>query len=83
MRLARAPGNAYLSRGGPIYLVWGGCRICLEAGDHAKPVVGVFKKSIYETPCQFLAIDAHEMAPRTTHWLQERRWDAPTKGLAW
>ena len=23
------------------------------------------------------------MAPRTTHWFQERPWDGPTKGLAW
>ena len=50
---------------------------------HARPFVGVFEKSIFKRPCQFLAMNAHKMAPRTTQWLQERRWDAPTKGLAW
>ena len=39
--------------------------------------------SLFKRPCQFLAINAHKMAPRTTQWLQERRWDAPTKGLTW
>jgi hypothetical protein len=33
--------------------------------------------------CQLLAINTHEMAPRTRKWLQERGWDAVTKGLAW
>jgi hypothetical protein len=32
---------------------------------------------------QLLAINAHEMAPRTTQWLQERHCDTPTKGLLW
>ena len=40
-------------------------------------------KSILQRPCQFLAINAHKMAPRTSKGLQERAWDAPTKGLLW
>jgi len=50
---------------------------------HARPFVGVSQKSIFKRPCQFLAINAHTMAPRTTQWLQERPWNAPTKGLLW
>ena len=45
--------------------------------------MGVFQKYIYKRTCQVLAINAQEMAPRTTRWLQERQGDAPTKGLAW
>ena len=50
---------------------------------HARPFVGVLQKSIFKRPCQFLAINARKMAPRTTQWLQERPWNAPTKGLLW
>ena len=50
---------------------------------HARPFVGVSHKSIFKRPCQLLAIDAHKMASRTTQWLQERPWNAPTKGLLW
>ena len=50
---------------------------------HARPFVGISQKSIFKRPCQFLAINAHKMAPRTTQWLQERPWNAPTKGLMW
>ena len=32
---------------------------------------------------QLLAINAHEMAPRTRRWLQERGRDTHTKGLLW
>ena len=32
---------------------------------------------------QLLAINAHNMAPRTNQWLQEQTWDNPTKGLVW
>ena len=32
---------------------------------------------------QLLAINTHEMAPRTNQWLQERTWDTPAKGLLW
>ena len=32
---------------------------------------------------QLLVINAHEMAPRTRRWLQERGRDTPTKGLLW
>ena len=32
---------------------------------------------------QLLAINAYKMAPSTGQWLQERVWDAPTKGLLW
>ena len=48
-----------------------------------KALRGGISKSIFQRPCQFLAIDAHKMAPRTNQWLQERTWNAPTKGLAW
>jgi len=48
-----------------------------------KALRGGIPKSIFKRPCQFLAINAHTMAPRTTHWLQERHCDAATKGLAW
>ena len=44
---------------------------------------GGISKSILQGPCQFLAINAHIMAPRTNQWLQERTWNAPTKGLLW
>ena len=48
---------------------------------HARPFVGVSQKSIFKRPCPFLAINAHKKAPRTIQWLQERPWNAPTKGL--
>ena len=48
-----------------------------------KALRGGIPKSILKRPCQFLAINAHKMAPRTTQWLQERHCGAPTKGLAW
>ena len=35
-------------------------------------------KSIFQRRCQYLAINAHEMAPRTGQRLQERVWDTPT-----
>ena len=43
-----------------------------------KALRGGISKSILHRPCQFLAINAHEMAPRTKRWLQERRRDTPT-----
>jgi len=45
---------------------------------HARLFVGVdpISKSILQRPCQFLAINAHKMAPRTSKGLQERAWDA-------
>ena len=52
-------------------------------GDHARPFVGVSQKSIFQRHCHFLAINAYKMAPITTQWLQERPWNAPTKGLLW
>ena len=48
-----------------------------------KALRGGISKSILQRPCQFLAINAHKMAPTTTRWLQERPWNAPTKGLLW
>ena len=45
--------------------------------------MGVSQKSIFKRPGQLWAINAHKMAPRTTQWLQERPWNAPTKGLLW
>ena len=45
---------------------------------HARLLVGVSQKSIFKRPCQFLAINAHKMAPITGRWLQERGRDAPT-----
>ena len=48
-----------------------------------KALRGGISKSIFQRPCQFLAVNAHKMAPRTNQWLQERTWNAPTKGLAW
>ena len=50
---------------------------------HARPFVGVSQKSIFKRPCQFLAINALKMAQKMTQWLQERPWNAPTKGLLW
>jgi hypothetical protein len=37
----------------------------------------------FQQTLSILAINAHKMAQRTTQWLQERHWNAPTKGLAW
>ena len=48
-----------------------------------KALRGGISKSIIQRPCQFLAINAHKMAPRTSKGLQERAWDAPTKGHLW
>ena len=48
-----------------------------------KVLRGGISKSILKRPCQFLAINAHKMAPRTNQWLQERTWDTPTYGLLW
>jgi hypothetical protein len=45
--------------------------------------VGVSQKSISKRPCRFLAINTHKMDPRTSQGLQERAWDAPSKGLLW
>ena len=45
---------------------------------HPRLFVGVSQKSIFNRPCQFLATNAHKMAPRTSKGLQERAWDAPT-----
>ena len=45
---------------------------------HAGLFVGVSQKSILNRACQVLAINAHEMAPRTRRWLQERGRDTPT-----
>ena len=39
---------------------------------------GGISMSIFQRRCQYLAINAHEMAPRTGRWLQERGRDAPT-----
>ena len=50
---------------------------------HPRSFVGVSQKSICNRPCQFLAINAHKMAPRTKRRLQERRRDTPTKDLLW
>ena len=50
---------------------------------HPGPFVGVSQKSIFKRPCQFLALNAHQMAPRTRRWLQERGRDTPPKGLLW
>jgi len=55
-------------------------RVSIE-GEGFKPpkaLRGGISKSILQRPCQFLAINAHEMAPRTKRWLQERRRDTPT-----
>ena len=51
--------------------------------NHARPFVGISQKSISKRPCQFLAINAHKMAPRPSQWPQDRTWDTPTKGLLW
>ena len=40
-----------------------------------KALRGGISKSISQRPCQALAMN--------TKWLQERTWNAPTKGLAW
>ena len=48
-----------------------------------KVLRGGISKSILKRPCQFLAINAHKMAPRTNQWIQERTWDTPTYGLLW
>jgi len=48
-----------------------------------KALRGGISKSIFKRPCQFLAINAYTLAPRTSKRLQERAWDTPTKGLLW
>ena len=57
----------------------------LEDQVHAprKALRGGMSKSFFKRCCQLLAINAHKMAPRTSQGLQERAWDAPTKGLEW
>ena len=52
-------------------------------GGPPRALRGGISKSIFQRGCQYLAINAHEMAPRTTQWFQERHWNAPTKGLLW
>ena len=37
----------------------------IEDGTHPRPFVGVSQKSIFKSPCQVLASNAHKMAPRT------------------
>jgi hypothetical protein len=49
-----------------------------DCGDPPKVLRGSISKSILQRPCQFLAINAHKMAPRTSKGLQERAWEAPT-----
>ena len=49
----------------------------------ARSFVGISQKSIFKRPCQVLAMNALKMAARTTQWLQERPWNAPTKDLLW
>ena len=51
--------------------------------SHPRLFGGVSQKSISNRPCQFLAINAHKVAPRPHQRLQDRTWDAPTKGLLW
>ena len=85
---------ASLSRANSAYLVFdhflrgwremrrkGSCK--LRARTPRKALRGGISKSIPQRPCHFLAINAHKMAPRTSKGLQERAWDAPTKGLLW
>ena len=48
-----------------------------------KALRGGMSKSFVKRCCQLLATNAHKMAPRTSQGLQERAWDAPTKGLEW
>ena len=48
-----------------------------------KALRGGMSKSLFKRCCQLSAINAHKMAPRTSQGLQERAWDAPTKGLEW
>ena len=40
-------------------------------------------KVIFKRCCQLLTIKAYRMGARTSQGLQERAWDAPTKGLEW
>ena len=63
----------------------GGVAVSYERGTPVPPKAlrGGISKSILQRPCQFLAINAHEMAPRTRRWLQERGRDAPTYGPLW
>ena len=44
---------------------------------------GGIQKPFDKRCCQLFAINAHKMAPRSSQGLQERAWDAPTKGLEW
>ena len=53
-----------------------------HGGVPRKALRGGILKSFFQRPCQFLVINAHKMAPRTNQRLQERTWNAPTKGLA-
>jgi hypothetical protein len=48
-----------------------------------KALRGGISKSSFQRRFQYLAINAHKMAPRTGRWLQERGRDAPTYGLLW
>ena len=62
---------------GPASLHAGGVRRC-----HARPFDTSIKSHFWKISL-LLAINAHEMAPRTNQWLRERTWDTPTKGLVW
>ena len=48
-----------------------------------KALRGGISKSILHRPCQFLAMNAHKMAPRTRKRFQERGRDTLAKGLLW
>ena len=48
------------------------------ASKPPKALCGGISKSIFQRRCQYLAINAHEMAPRTNKRLQERTRDTPT-----
>ena len=50
---------------------------------HERPFVEVSQKSIFKIPCHFFGDRCPKLAPRTTQWLQERPWNAPTKGFLW
>ena len=49
-----------------------------ELGGPPRALREGISKSIFQRRCQYLPINAHEMAPRTGQRLQERVWDTPT-----
>ena len=54
-----------------------------EVGGSTQGPSWGYVKVIFKRCCQLLALNTLKMAPRTSQGLQERAWDAPTKGFEW